>query len=95
MTNILGIYAGHNASAALVIDGSVVAAASEERFNGRKNFMGYPREAITYCLESAKITSSDLDIVAIPLLYVSDCLMLRIRLGRYVTFLTNCTPWHG
>ena len=68
MTNILGVYAGHNASAALVIDGSVVAAASEERFNGHKNFIGYPREAIAYCLNISKIHISNLDIVSIPFL---------------------------
>ena len=62
----LGIYTGHNSTAALVIDGSVVAAASEERFTGTKNFMGYPREAIAYCLGTANIQMPAVSLVAIP-----------------------------
>ena len=64
----LGIYAGHNSTAALVIDGSVVAAASEERFTGTKNFMGYPRAAVDYCLAQAGISGRELDRVTLPIL---------------------------
>lgn len=66
MTNVLGIYLGHNATAALVRDGTVVAAASEERFNGRKNYVGYPCDAITFSLRHAGIESQDLDQVVLP-----------------------------
>ncbi|MBU6150422.1 MAG: hypothetical protein KGR25_03170 [Chloroflexi bacterium] len=66
MKSSLGIYAGHNASAAIIVDGTVAAAASEERFTGAKNYMGYPREAISYCLAAANTRMSDMGTVAIP-----------------------------
>ena len=41
--NILGIHYGHNATVALVKDGVLVFAMSEERFNRLKNSNGFPR----------------------------------------------------
>ena len=52
---------GHDAAAALVIDGVCVAAAAEERFNRRKHSAAFPIEAATYCLEQAGINPEDLD----------------------------------
>ena len=52
---ILGIHTGHNATAALLQDGRIIACASEERFVGKKNFIGYPAKAIGWLLESAGI----------------------------------------
>ena len=46
MTNFLGIHVGHNASASLMVDGKIIFAVQEERFNKIKNFMGYPSESI-------------------------------------------------
>ena len=48
----LGIHCGHNASAALSIDGKVVGAAQEERFSLRKNQQGFPAKAIQYLLDA-------------------------------------------
>jgi carbamoyltransferase len=49
--NILGLNAFHgDASAALVSDGHLVAAAEEERFNRIKHWAGFPAEAARYCL---------------------------------------------
>ena len=45
----LGIHVGHNASACLMIDGNIVLALHEERFNKIKNFTGYPKNSIDYC----------------------------------------------
>ena len=39
---ILGIYEVHNASAAIIVNGEVIAAAHEERFTGIKNDVGFP-----------------------------------------------------
>ena len=50
MTAILGITDSHCATAALLIDGRVVACVSEERFTRKKNEGGYPRRAVEYCL---------------------------------------------
>ena len=43
---ILGIYPGHNASAALMIDGRIVGMVQEERFTRRKNQTGFPKKSI-------------------------------------------------
>ncbi|MBU1032027.1 carbamoyltransferase [Patescibacteria group bacterium] len=60
---ILGIYNGHNATATLIKDGEVLASASEERFVGIKNYKGFPKNAIDYCLKKAGINSSELSLV--------------------------------
>ncbi len=63
--NILGISCFyHDAAACLLVDGEVVAAASEERFTRIKQDSSFPIEAIRYCLEHAGIREADLDIVA-------------------------------
>lgn len=59
-TYILGIHDGHNATAALVADGVVVAAVQEERLTRRKNEIGYPRRAIEDCLRIAGVDASEL-----------------------------------
>ena len=51
----------HDAAAALLRDGHLVAAAQEERFSYRKHDSSYPRGAIAYCLREAGIDSSELD----------------------------------
>ena len=64
MTAILGISAFyHDSAAALVVDGTVVAAAQEERFSRKKHDAGFPRQAIRFCLEQSELTPADLDYV--------------------------------
>jgi len=66
LTNILGINAYHgDASAALVIDGKLVAAVEEERFNRAKHWAGFPSQSIRWCLDAAGITARDLDHIGI------------------------------
>lgn len=61
---ILGISAFyHDAAAALVRDGVIVAAAQEERFSRKKHDPRFPVNAINYCLEEAFINASELDAV--------------------------------
>jgi carbamoyltransferase len=63
---ILGINAYHGgASACLIKDGELVAAAEEERFQRVKYWAGFPVEAIRYCLEEAGIAACDLDHIGI------------------------------
>ena len=66
MVAILGLRFGHDAAAALVVDGQIVADAAEERFTRKKNDGSFPINAIAYCLEAGGISSRDLDAVAIP-----------------------------
>lgn len=66
MSSILGINAYHgDASAALVIDGQLIAAVEEERFNRIKHWAGFPTESIRWCLETGGIAPDQLDHVAI------------------------------
>lgn len=63
---ILGLNAFHgDASACLVVDGILIAAAEEERFRRVKHWAGLPTEAIRYCLEAGEINLSDIDRIAI------------------------------
>lgn len=63
---ILGINAYHaGASACLIRDGELIAAAEEERFRRVKYWAGFPVQAIQYCLSEAGITAYDLDHIGI------------------------------
>lgn len=57
---------GHDAAAALLIDGSLVAAVEEERLNREKKTTDFPTNAIDWCLEEAGITFDDVDLFAFP-----------------------------
>lgn len=62
--HILGISCFyHDAAAALLRDGELVAAAEEERFSRQKHDAGFPHLAIEFCLRRAGITAQDLDYV--------------------------------
>ncbi len=61
---ILGIHDGHNASAAISVDGKPVALMGEERCTYKKNDMGFPLKAIEACLQIAGLKASDIDQVA-------------------------------
>lgn len=66
MTVILGISAFHgDASACLLRDGVLLAAAEEERFRRIKHWAGFPSAAIRWCLAEAGITLAQVDHVAI------------------------------
>jgi carbamoyltransferase len=63
--NILGIaFNFHDASACLVRDGRVVAAAEEERFSRLKHDLRFPENAIAYCLSEGRIRPRDLTCIA-------------------------------
>jgi carbamoyltransferase len=55
---------GFDAAAALVVDGVVVAAAGEERFNRCKQSGDFPAQAIAYCLQEAGLSIGDVDEIA-------------------------------
>jgi len=63
---ILGINAYHgDASACLVKDGILLAAAEEERFRRVKHWAGFPAQAIRYCLAEAGVGLAEVDHVAL------------------------------
>ena len=63
--NILGISCYyHDAAAALLRDGQLIAAAEEERFTRVKHDFNYPASAIKFCLETGGIQGAEVDYVA-------------------------------
>jgi carbamoyltransferase len=54
----------HDSAACLVEDGSIVAAAQEERFTRVKHDAGFPSNAVRYCLAEAGVSGRGLDAVA-------------------------------
>ncbi|KPA11440.1 carbamoyltransferase [Candidatus Magnetomorum sp. HK-1] len=65
MKTILGVHDGHDSSAALMIDGEIVAAAQEERFTIRKGDCGYPKNSIDYCLNVLNLSGKTIDEVVV------------------------------
>jgi carbamoyltransferase len=64
LKRILGLSAYyHDAAAALVVDGCIVAAAQEERFTRRRHDAGFPAHAARFCLAHAGLRLRDLDAV--------------------------------
>ena len=62
--NILGISCFfHDASAVLLQDGRLMAAAEEERFTRKKHDYSFPSHAIKFCLKEGEISGKDLDYV--------------------------------
>lgn len=53
----------HDAAAALLENGVLIAAAEEERFTRKKHDFDYPQNAIDFCLKRANILGQDLDYV--------------------------------
>jgi carbamoyltransferase len=58
---ISGFY--HDSAAALVVDGTIAAAAQEERFTRRKHDADFPAKAVEYCLSVAGCDLDELDAV--------------------------------
>ena len=91
MTAILGLNAYHgDAAAALLIDGELVAAAEEERFNRVKHCAGFPASAAAWCLADAGLSIGDLDHVAVsrdPKANLGRKLLRTIRHGASARYL--------
>ena len=69
---------GHDASAALLVDGEIAAAAEEERFVRDKHARNrMPQNAARYCLEAAGVAAAEVDAVAFP--YAPVSLLGRAR----------------
>jgi carbamoyltransferase len=84
MTSILGISAYyHDAAAALIVDGEIVAAAQEERFTRKKHDEEFPEHAIAYCLEEAGLQPEDLDYVGF---YDKPLLKFERLLETYLSY---------
>jgi carbamoyltransferase len=78
---VLGIWDGHNASAAAVEDGRIMAAVAEERLTRRKMQRGFPHQSIPLVLALAGWTPEEVDLVAAAGRY--GRLPLRLLDARY------------
>ena len=75
----------HDAGAALVRDGQLVAAAEEERFNRRKHYSDFPAQAVRYCLDEAGITIDDVD-------YIGFYEKPLVKFSRILETILTCWP---
>jgi carbamoyltransferase len=84
--NIIGINAYHgDAAAAIVVDGQLIAAVEEERFNRIKHWAGFPSQSIQYCLEVAGLKARDIDHVAVSF-------NPRANIGKKLSFVLSNRP---
>jgi len=83
VSRILGISAFyHDSAAALVVDGTIVAAAQEERFSRKKHDAGYPAQAVDSVLRQGGLSADDLDHVVF---YDKPFLKFELLLETYLT----------
>ena len=84
MSYILGISAFyHDSAAAIIHDGNIIAAAQEERFTRKKHDSGYPKNAVNFVLNFAKINLSNVDHIVF---YEKPFLKFERLLETYVAF---------
>jgi carbamoyltransferase len=62
---ILGIHDGHNCTACLLDNGTIVAMVAEERFSRKKNQSGFPKLAVQWLIEQYGLNASNLDMIAV------------------------------
>ena len=76
---ILGVWDGTPSSAALIVNGEIKLAVSEERLSRSKNAYGYPRNSIECILKKTGYKISDIDEFAMstaslsPTTYLKKC----------------------
>ena len=88
----------HDASAALLKDGKIVAAVQEERFTRKKHDISFPKNAREYCLKSQNISIKDIDYIGFyekPLLKFERVLYQHLEIfpKSYKTFIKNIPLW--
>lgn len=62
---ILGIQLGHNATIALLKEGKIIRAVSQEKFDNIKNSSRFPEEAIKWALKDSQTYPEQIDYIAI------------------------------
>ena len=88
--NILGISAFyHDSAACLLTDGTVVAAAQQERFSRIKHDHRFPHDAIRYCLEEGRLEANDLNYVVF---YDKPFIKFERLLETYLSFVPRGLP---
>ncbi len=88
----------HDASAALLKDGIIVAAAEEERFTRKKHDSSFPIHAIQFCLKQQSITIDDVSYIGFyekPFLKFERVLYQHLQMFPFSlkTFLSSMPSW--
>ncbi len=88
----------HDASAALLKDGIIVAAAEEERFTRKKHDSSFPVNAVNYCLKTQNITVKDIGYIGFyekPFLKAERVFSQHIEMFPFSlkTFLSSMPSW--
>lgn len=88
----------HDASAALMKDGKIVAAAEEERFTRKKHDSSFPINAINFCLQSQGIGINDVKYIGFyekPLLKFERILYQHLEMFplSLKTFISSMPSW--
>lgn len=88
----------HDASAALLKEGVVVAAAAEERFTRKKHDVSFPINAINYCLKSQNISIDNINYIGFyekPFLKLERVLSQHLDMFplSFKTFLSSMPSW--
>ena len=76
----------HDSAACILINGKIIAAAQEERFTRKKHDSSYPKNAINFVLNYAKIKLSEIDQVVF---FEKPFLKFERLLETYVAFAPN------
>jgi carbamoyltransferase len=101
LRHVLGLSAYyHDAAAAILRDGEIIAAAQEERFTRKKNDPDFPRHASAFCLRHAGINAEQLDAVVFydkSILKFARLLetYLAVAPGGWRTFPSVLSSWLG
>jgi len=88
----------HDASAALLKDGIILAAATEERFTRKKHDVLFPINAVNYCLRSQNISINDIDYIGFyekPFLKFERVLSQHLEMFplSFKTFISSMPSW--
>lgn len=90
-TVVVGVNTGHDGGAAVIVDGIIKCAISEERLNRRKHSPGYIN-SVFYCLNALKLKLDDVSLFAfsaygerLPKRYSGDLACLNLPNKRFIT----------
>ena len=67
---ILGVNISHNSSACIMVNGEIRLAIQEERLVRKKNFTGYPKKSIDFCLDYLRKNKLSADIATLTTKYI-------------------------
>lgn len=88
---IVGLNTGHDGGAAIIVDGKILCAISEERLNRRRYSHGY-LQSFFYCLRAANLEIKDVDLIVfssygknLPKGYQGDLKGLGIKENKFIS----------